>query len=234
MTLPRRNPLRARRALPLVLLVAVATGCATDDPNRRAKTGAAVGAVAGAVVGHQMHDRNGRFVGAAVGALTGAAVGNYMDRQQAALENALANELGRNAIRVTRVDEETLKLDLSSEATFAINSATVRSDFDASLAKLGQVVSQYEKTAVHLIGHTDDTGTDSYNQKLSETRAEAVSRRLMRSGVDRQRLRPRGFGETRPIASNTTKSGRSRNRRVEVYLKSIVEGRQDDAFRVPS
>ena len=221
-------------AVLLSVAVALTSACATDDPNRRAKTGAAIGAVAGAVVGHQAHDENGRFVGAAVGALTGAVVGNYMDKQQRDLENALALELGANAITVTRVDEETLKLDLSSEATFDINSADVKSNFRRSLRKLASVVDQYDKTAVHLLGHTDSTGTESYNQKLSETRADAVSRALAASGVDRSRLRTVGYGESQPLSSNDTKAGRSQNRRVEVYLRSIVEGRENEAFRTPS
>jgi outer membrane protein OmpA-like peptidoglycan-associated protein len=221
-------------AVLLSVAVAFTSACATDDPNRRAKTGAAIGAVAGAVVGHQAHDENGRFVGAAVGALTGAVVGNYMDKQQRDLENALALELGANAITVTRVDEETLKLDLSSEATFDINSADVKSNFRRSLRKLASVVDQYDKTAVHLLGHTDSTGTESYNQKLSETRADAVSRALAASGVDRSRLRTVGYGESQPVSSNDTKAGRSQNRRVEVYLRSIVEGRENEAFRTPS
>jgi outer membrane protein OmpA-like peptidoglycan-associated protein len=221
-------------AVLLSVAVALTSACATDDPNRRAKTGAAIGAVAGAVVGHQAHDENGRFVGAAVGALTGAVVGNYMDKQQRDLENALALELGANAITVTRVDEETLKLDLSSEATFDINSADVKSNFRRSLRKLASVVDQYDKTAVHLLGHTDSTGTESYNQKLSETRADAVSRALAASGVDRSRLRTVGYGESQPVSSNDTKAGRSQNRRVEVYLRSIVEGRENEAFRTPS
>lgn len=221
-------------ALLLSIAVVLSSACATDDPNRRAKTGAAVGAVVGAVVGHQMHDKNGRFVGAAVGALTGAAVGNYMDKQQQQLESTLANELGANAIRVTRVDTETLKLELSSEATFDINSAKVKTNFRHSLGKLARVVDQYDKTAVHLLGHTDSTGTESYNQKLSETRAAAVSRTLVGNGVDRSRVRTVGLGESRPISDNTTKAGRSDNRRVEVYLRSIVEGRENEAFRTPS
>jgi len=193
-------------AVLLSVAVALTSACATDDPNRRAKTGAAIGAVAGAVVGHQAHDENGRFVGAAVGALTGAVVGNYMDKQQRDLENALALELGANAITVTRVDEETLKLDLSSEATFDINSADVKSNFRRSLRKLASVVDQYDKTAVHLLGHTDSTGTESYNQKLSETRADAVSRALAASGVDRSRLRTVGYGESQPVSTCTAQN----------------------------
>ncbi len=227
--------MKLRHTATLLSVVAVLTSaCVTDDPNQRAKAGAAIGAVAGAVVGHQVHDENGRFVGAAVGALTGAAVGNYMDKQQRALENALARELGANAIKVSRIDKETLKLDLSSEATFDINSAAVKSTFRASLNKLAAVVEQYDKTAVHLLGHTDSTGTESYNQKLSEERAVAVSRALAVSGVGNSRLRTVGYGEARPLASNASKAGRTQNRRVEVYLRSIVEGRESDAFRTPS
>jgi len=103
-----------------------------------------------------------------------------------------------------------------------------------SLGKLASVVDQYDKTAVHLLGHTDSTGTESYNQKLSETRADAVSRALAGSGVDRSRLRTVGYGESQPVSSNDTKAGRSQNRRVEVYLRSIVEGRENEAFRTPS
>lgn len=225
--------MKATRTAVLAATICLASACATDDPNRRAKTGAAIGAVAGAVLGHQVHDENGRYVGAVVGALSGAAVGNYMDKQQRQLESALADELGARQIRVTRVDEETLKLDLSSEATFDINSASVRPDFRTSLNKIASVVADYDKTAVHLLGHTDSTGSESYNQNLSENRANAVSRALAGSGVARARINPRGYGETHPVASNDTKAGRSRNRRVEVFLKSVVEGRENDAFRAP-
>ncbi len=86
------------KALNMSLIAATATlmlvtGCATDDPNRRAKAGAALGVVAGGVIGHQINDKNGRYAGAVVGALTGAAVGNYMDKQQRQLEQSLAEEL---------------------------------------------------------------------------------------------------------------------------------------------
>ncbi len=223
----------SRNVVLLSVAVVLGSACATDDPNRRAKAGAAIGAVTGAVIGHQVHDKNGRYVGAVAGALTGAAVGNYMDKQQRSLETTLADELGASKIRVTRVDEETLKLDLSSEATFDLNSDKVRADFRNSLKKVAGVVGQYDKTAIHLLGHTDSTGSESYNQQLSESRADSVSRALFNGGVDKARVNTRGYGENNPVASNESKSGRSRNRRVEIYLKSIVEGREDDAFRAP-
>ena len=227
---------RARHTLLLLAAaaaLAITAGCATDDPHKRAKTGAVIGATVGAIAGNQTSSRNGKYVGAAVGALTGAAVGNYMDRQQRRLEERLAGELGANDVRVTRIDEETLRVDLNSEATFDVNSAGIRSGFRTSLGKVADVVAEYDRTAVHVVGHTDSTGTESYNQKLSEQRADAVARHLVGDGVERERTRVAGRGESAPIDTNATSSGRSRNRRVEIYLKPIVEGRENQAFRAP-
>lgn len=220
------------------LIAATATimlisGCATDDPNRRAKAGAAIGAVAGGVIGHQVNDKNGRYAGAVVGALTGAAVGNYMDKQQRQLEESLATERLNKQIEVTRIDDNTLKLEVRSEASFDVNSARVNDKFRSSLEAMADVIGQYDKTAVHVIGHTDSTGTDSYNQSLSEKRATSVSRLFSANGVDRSRMRFSGRGETLPVATNSTSSGRSMNRRVEVYLKPIVEDHEDEAFSSP-
>lgn len=217
----------------IALATSLVIGCAADDPHKRAKTGAVIGGLAGAVIGHNTDSKNGKAVGAAVGALTGAAVGNYMDKQHAKLQQQLRAEQASNAIRITRVDEETLKLELSSEVSFAVNSAQVKSSFRNSLDKVSDVVSEYNQTAVHIIGHTDSTGSESYNQQLSEKRASSVSRYLARNGVVRTRLRMSGRGENQPIASNNTSNGRSTNRRVEVFLKTIVEGRENDAFRPP-
>lgn len=218
----------------IVLTTTLVSGCATDDPNRRAKTGAAVGAVAGAIAGNQSSSRNGKYVGALVGALSGAAIGNYMDKQQRQLESELAQERRNNQIAITRIDAETLRLDVRSEASFDINSASLRKDFRDSLDTMADIIGEYDQTAVHVIGHTDSTGTQSYNQQLSEKRATSVSRFLSRSGVDKQRIRFSGRGENNPIDSNDTKSGRSKNRRVEIFLKTIVKDRENEAFRSPS
>lgn len=218
----------------IVLTSTLIAGCATGDPNRRAKTGAAIGAVVGAVAGNQSSSRNGKYVGALVGALSGAAIGNYMDKQQRQLESELAQERRNNQIAITRIDEETLRLDVRSEASFDINSAALRKDFRDSLDTMADIIGEYDQTAVHVIGHTDSTGTQSYNQQLSEKRATSVSRYLSRSGVEKQRMRFSGRGENNPVDSNATSSGRSKNRRVEIYLKTIVKDRENEAFRAPS
>lgn len=214
-------------------IMALVVGCAADDPHRRAKTGAAIGAVTGAVIGNQSSSENGKYVGALVGVLTGAAIGNYMDRQQRELESQLAEERRNAQISLTRIDDETLRLDVKSEATFNINSASIQPSFRDSLDTMAEIIKDYDQTAVHIIGHTDNTGTMSYNQKLSEKRATSVSRYLSRNGVKYSRMRYSGRGETAPIDVNSSSSGRSRNRRVEIYLKTIVKGREIDAFRAP-
>jgi len=209
----------------IALATLVMAGCAVDDPNRRAKTGAAIGAVAGAVVGNQHSSKNGKFVGAAVGALTGAAVGNYMDNQHA--------EQSSNEISLSRPDGETIKLDVASEVTFDINSAGIKPTFRGSLDKVAGIISEYDQTAIHVVGHTDSTGSTSYNQQLSEKRAISVAQYLSRNGVQRTRLRSAGRGELQPVASNNSSSGRTQNRRVEIFLKPIVQGREKDAWVSP-
>ena len=211
----------------------ILTGCATDDPNRRAKAGAAIGAVIGGVAGNQSSSKNGKYVGAFVGALTGAAVGNYMDKQQRKLEAQLAAERRNNQVAITRIDAETLRLDVRSEASFDINSDAIKDNFRTSLDTMAEIIGEYDQTAVHVIGHTDSTGTQSYNQQLSEKRATSVTRYLSRNGVTRTRMRFSGRGENQPLDTNATSSGRSRNRRVEIYLKTIVKDRENEAFRAP-
>lgn len=217
----------------VAMIATMTVGCAADDPHRRAKTGAAIGAIAGAVIGNQSSSKNGKVVGAAVGAIAGAAVGNYMDKQHAKLNQQLATEQRNNDVQLTRIDQDTIRLDVSSEASFAVNSATVQSGFMRSLGKMSSVISEYKSTAVHIVGHTDSTGSHSYNQALSERRASAVNQVFARNGVDRTRMRTAGRGETQPTATNSTSAGRSQNRRVEIYLKAIVEGRESEAFQPP-
>ncbi len=215
-----------------VVLVLALTACATNDPNRRAKVGAAIGAVAGAVLGHQLDDDSGRFVGAAVGALTGAAVGNYMDKQQQEFEQALAEEQRANAVEIERINN-TLKVDISSEASFDVDSAEIKPAFAPTLKKVADLLRSYNNTIVHVVGHTDSTGSDAYNLALSRRRAESVQAYFSRFGVAADRILTEGRGETEPRADNTTAAGRQLNRRVELYVKPVVEGSEAEAYEAP-
>jgi outer membrane protein OmpA-like peptidoglycan-associated protein len=224
-----------RTAIAALVVASVAfSGCAATDPDRRAKSGAAIGAVTGAILGHQIDNDKGRIIGAAIGAITGAAAGNYMDEQQRELDRQLAEEQAAKQIALERIDAETLKLRLDSAVTFAFDSDRLRASFYSALNKVASVVGEYDKTAIHVVGHTDSTGTYHYNQSLSERRARSVGSYLSAQGINTQRIVLKGRGESQPLADNRSEFGREQNRRVEIYLKTIVEGREQDAFRQAS
>lgn len=227
-----KNKLRTV-ALASAVSIAVA-GCATqNDPHQRAKIGAAVGAVAGAVLGHQLDDDSGRWVGAAVGALAGAGVGHYMDNQQQDFETAMQRERDANQLEIERLRDDTLKLTLDSEVSFDFAKADIKPSFRPSLDKLANLLIKYDRTIVHVVGHTDSIGSESYNQRLSEQRATSVGDYLASLGVPRQRLRTEGRGESEPRANNATEAGRQLNRRVEIFVKPVVEGQEQRAYESP-
>jgi len=221
----------------LVLVTAMATmisACATDDPNQKAKTGAAIGAAAGAIVGYAIDDgAGGVLVGAAVGAASGAGIGHYMDNQQKELEAALAEEQARHDLEVKRLQDETLKIDISSEISFDFGSAALKPAFMPTLEKVADILARYPKTVIHVVGHTDSVGSESYNMELSRHRAQSVVNYFVLQDIAQSRLVAVGRGESEPRASNDTDEGRQLNRRVEIYVKPIVEGQESEAYQTP-
>lgn len=220
-------------AISLLAAAVALSACAADDPNRRAKIGAAVGAVTGAVLGHQVDDGRGKYVGAAVGALAGAGVGRYMDQQHAELQERLASEQAREELYITRMGGDALRVGVASDYSFEIDSAELSFGAQSTFDKIANVFKDYEKTAIHVVGHTDSTGSDAYNQKLSERRASEVAKYLSSQGVESMRMVIWGRGESEPVAGNDTKAGRARNRRVDIVVKPIVEGQEKTAFEAP-
>jgi len=220
----------------IVLSGAVALSGCTDpsDPNRKTKTGAMVGAVAGAVIGHEMSGESGAYIGAALGALAGGGAGYYMDKQQRELEEQLAREQAAHELEIQRMKDDSLKLTLDSEVSFDFDSATIKHGFEHTLDKLANIVRKYNKTIIHVVGHTDSTGSMEYNQRLSERRAEAVGEYLMSRGIRGSRVQMEGRGEEEPRASNATEAGRQLNRRVEIYLKPVIEGQEQRAYESPA
>jgi len=209
--------------LPIAILLTASllASCATDDPNRRAKTGAVIGAVSGAVIGHQLDHRHGAYYGAAIGALAGGGIGHYMDRQEQDFQRALAQERRANELDIQRMRNDSLKLTLDSEVSFAFNSDDIKPSFRPTLDKLAALIRKYDRTTVHIVGHTDNVGSDAYNQQLSERRAYAVLDYLASYGIDPRRLTAEGRGESDPRDTNATEAGRQLNRRVEVYVTPI-------------
>ena len=206
----------------------VMAGCATytgqtsdpNDPNRTqqgALIGAAVGAVAGLLTGDDATERRQRaLVGAGVGGLTGGAVGAYQDRQEAELRRQMAGT-GVDVVR----DGDNITLNMPGNITFAFDSSNLQPQFLPVLDNVAGTLSQYNQTIVEVAGHTDSVGTDSYNQALSERRANSVASYLGSRGIMQQRMIVVGAGETRPIASNDTDAGRAQNRRVEITLVPV-------------
>ncbi len=204
--------------------VAALVGCATAPSDysgpyetRRDKTakGAGIGAAAGAAAAYAKGKREGDelLAGAAIGALVGGGVGAYLDAQ----EERLARIPGTSVERVSR---DTLKVRFDSDVLFQVDSSQLSGSARSNIGQVAGVMVDFPKTSAVVHGHTDSTGSESHNQALSERRAKAVNNTLVDYGVSPARLTALGSGEARPIASNNTASGRSLNRRVEIYLRA--------------
>lgn len=196
---------------------------APDDPNRTrngALIGAAIGAVAGILSGDDALERRQRaLVGAGVGAVAGGAVGVYQDRQEAELRRRTAG----TGIEVSR-DGDVIKLNLPDGVTFDFNRADLKSQFYPALDQVASTMAEYNQTIVEVSGHTDSVGSDDYNQRLSEQRANAVANYLSGRGLMRERFEVVGMGERYPVADNNSDDGRARNRRVEIRVVPLTQG----------
>ncbi len=217
----------------LVSLALGVTGCETVQENPKAATGAAIGAVAGAVIGHQISHGRGSYVGAVLGGLAGGAIGHYMDKQQREMEAQLGKEQAAHEVEIQRMPDDSLKLILDAQVSFDVDSARINPGFADALSRMASVIKKYDKTVVYIVGHTDSTGSEEYNQRLSERRARAVADYFISQGVNPARIHTEGRGEREPRATNATEAGRQLNRRVEIYLKPIVEGQEQKAHEPP-
>jgi outer membrane protein OmpA-like peptidoglycan-associated protein len=179
--------------------------------------GAVVGAILGGATGND--PRVGALIGAGVGGLTGAAIGSYMDQQEAELRAQLRN----TGVSVTRQGNQII-LNMPSNITFDTDSSRVKPQFNETLVSVGLVLKKFDKTLVDVYGYTDSTGSDAYNQELSQQRAVSVATVLAGQGVVQGRFYITGRGEEDPIASNATEAGRAQNRRVEIMLSPIAKG----------
>jgi outer membrane protein OmpA-like peptidoglycan-associated protein len=217
------------KRLTLVLAAALA-GCAADQPMGsmgHRETGTLIGAVGGAVVGAVAFDKNrtkGAVVGAVGGALAGGAVGRYMDDQKRDLEKNLGDEIKTGQARVDKLPNDVVRITMTSQTAFDTNSASIKPGFNSTMDKVADVVVRYGKTTLTIVGHTDDVGSNAYNQSLSERRALSVAEYLESKRVNSMRLATAGKGETQPRSPNATEAGRTENRRVEIYLEPVTQG----------
>ncbi len=212
---------------PIVLAVAAAMtlgACTdpatqTDNPRQRTQEGAVIGGLLGAIVGAQTGDdsgerRRGALIGGLVGAGVGAAIGYNLDQQAAELQRDFADD----RIQIINNGDE-LVVRMPQDILFDVDSAVVKPALQSDLRVLAQSLQKYPGSTVQVVGHTDNTGTATYNQDLSVRRAGAVSGILIGAGVDPARIRSFGRGEDQPIATNLTPEGRALNRRVDITIR---------------
>lgn len=218
-----------------IILSLIATlgvsACATDEfGNRRpytdAEKGVLIGAASGAVLGGAVSKKKNRgkgvLIGAIGGGLAGGAVGAYMDKQKKDLEKTLAPERSAGAIQIESLPENALRVTMTEQTAFAVDSAEIKPRFHSTMDKIATVLNRYGKTELTIVGHTDSTGTTQHNQVLSESRAQAVQNYFLNKGVVAQRLESQGMGESAPRASNASADGRQLNRRVEIIIEPVV------------
>lgn len=210
-----------------VAAVALSLGACTVNPYTgeqqvsKAAIGAGIGVASGAVIGILSGDdakerRRNALIGAGVGGVAGGGIGYYMDVQ----EKLLRDRLTAAGVQVTR-DGNNILLNMDRAVTFDTGRAEVRPANYETLNALALVFKEYDKTVIDVMGHTDSDGSQAYNQDLSEQRARAVARYLASQNVNPARLLAVGYGESYPIASNATASGKQENRRVEIQIAPL-------------
>ncbi|MFE3838298.1 OmpA family protein [Pseudogemmobacter sonorensis] len=200
----------------LIALSACVDPYAYDDPNARQKQGALIGAVSGAVLaGATANDDKleKAVIGGVVGGIAGAAIGYSLDQQAAELRGTLSP-----GITVTNRGDH-LVVNMPEALLFATDSATVSPSLTRDLNSVAASLLKYPQSRIEVVGHTDNTGSASYNMDLSQRRASSVATILRNAGVPSARLTASGRGFNEPIASNNTAEGRAQNRRVEIFIR---------------
>ena len=184
-----------------------------------AGTGALLGGAAGALLGAttKLKTRNTALIGAGLGALAGGGIGVYMDNQ----ESKLRERLQGSGVSVTRQGDNII-LNMPSNITFASDQSDIKPNFYEVLNSVALVLKEFNQTLVDVNGHTDSDGSDQYNEELSSRRANAVAQYLVSQQLDSQRFSVQGMGESQPIASNASASGKAQNRRVEIQIVPLT------------
>jgi outer membrane protein OmpA-like peptidoglycan-associated protein len=208
----------------IVSLLSV-SACVTD-PNTgerkvsRTAIGAGGGALAGLLLGGLIGGGTGRIIGAGIGGVAGGAIGYTMDKQIKELRESTAG----SGIDITPTDNgQAILVNLPEGVTFDVGSYSLKPQFRATLDDIARSMNQYPDSLIDVYGHTDSTGSDAFNQTLSENRARTVANYLSMQGVSAARIRSQGLGETMPVADNATDEGRRRNRRVEIKIVPISQ-----------
>ncbi|NJN25773.1 MAG: OmpA family protein [Cyclobacteriaceae bacterium] len=187
-------------------------GCNATKTTKGGAIGAGSGAVIGGIIGNQSDNTAiGAIIGATVGGAAGALIGRQMDKQAEELRNDL------EGATVERIGEG-IKITFDSGLMFDVDSYNLSPATAGNLAQLSETLKKYDDTNILIEGHTDSSGSDEYNQTLSEKRADAVANSLKAYGIAGNRITSTGYGEQQPVADNSTVAGKQQNRRVDVAV----------------
>ncbi|MGF1694107.1 OmpA family protein [Vibrio lamellibrachiae] len=190
----------------------------TNSATKGAMIGVLAGAALGAATGDNSDERKKRALrGAALGGVVGGSAGYYMDKQEQALRQQLVN----SGVQVKRISENELQLIMENGIGFDSGSYYLSSDVYPTLNSVALIVEEYPETRLEVKGHTDNSGSDSSNQKLSELRADSVGDYLVNQKVSSGRVSTHGLGERFPICDNNSQQGRACNRRVEINILAL-------------
>ncbi len=210
---------------PLIAALGLAGCASTNEPGTEGESNnTAAGAILGGLVGAIIANNTGEqstgkaAAGILAGAAIGGAIGNSMDEKERKIRE-IAAERDAKALEVQRLREDLLRVSVSSEASFAFNSATLKPEFKPTLNKVARVLRDDPKVQITVIGFTDGIGSETYNLSLSKRRANSTASYLTNQGVPASQIMTDGLGEAEPRASNATAEGRAQNRRVEIYLR---------------
>ncbi len=212
---------------PLIALLGLA-GCTTtptsQEPTSQDRSRTAGGAIIGGIIGGILANNTGSrstgrtAAGVIGGAVVGGAIGNAMDKKEERIRQITA-ERNAKGVEVERLREDLLRVSVSSEASFDFDKAVIKPEFKPTLDKVAGVLRDDPNVRITIIGFTDNVGSEDYNQRLSERRAQATADYLVSRGVSSSQILTKGLGESEPRASNATEDGRAQNRRVEIYLQ---------------
>jgi len=201
----------------IILFVACA---GQSQQEKGTKSGALIGAGAGAVIGQLIgKDTKGTVIGAAAGTALGALVGNrvgaYMDKQEEELRKAAE---ASEAMSIKRA-EDAIVATFKADVLFDVGSANLKPGAYSEMDRVAGVLGKYPDTRIRVEGHTDASGSDAHNQGLSERRAAAVKTALVQRSVAPERIQTIGYGETMPISPEP-----AQNRRVSLVITPTAQG----------
>jgi len=226
-----KNRIFSKKTVAILTATLLISGCAqmpqqTTTTGNKAQTGAAIGAAAGAILGNIIgKDTKGTMIGATTGAVLGGVIGYNMDKQAAEIAKSLETEVNTSPNAEATSDEDIIvtkndrfvKITFREQMMFPTNSATLTPTARYKVDKLISVLRNYPQTIIQVVGHTDNRGSHSYNQTLSQKRARSVANLIINAGI-KNPVYEKGCSFDKPVVPNTSSQNMSLNRRVEVFL----------------